>query len=224
MSGDFGTQPVTTVSSNRWQLPMLDDVASPEPSEPARSEADVLASQLFTTERELSQLNGSIAERREAAAAQGRAEGYDDGLAAGRAAAEETLARQLAENARQWSELVAGLQTRLASLDQALDESIHDLVVQLGATVLRAELAISGVPLRRMIEEALNGLREDAQHATLLMHPDDLKLLGDPGLPARADATISRGELRIQTLSGDIEASLHTRIEHALLQLQRELS
>ena len=56
------------------------------------------------------------------------------------------------------------------------------------------------------------------------MHPDDLKLLGDPGLPARADATISRGELRIQTLSGDIEASLHTRIEHALLQLQRELS
>ena len=202
---------------------MLDEAVAPEPSETVPSESELLASQLDVAERELRQLQRSSTDRHEAAAAEGRAQGYDDGLAAGRIAAGAELLQQRAEIAQQWSKLVAGLHMRLGSLDQALDESIHDLVVQLGATVLRAELAISGAPLRRMIDEALSGLREDTQQATLVLHPDDLQLLGDPGLPVRADASMGRGELRIQTLTGDIEASLRTRIEHALQQLQREL-
>lgn len=209
----------------RWQLPAFD--ARPQEPEPAEgasaapSSEELLAQRVAQLEAELAALHASVAAAREAAAAEGRAAGHDEGRAAGRAAADAAAEAHRAGLTRAWKAVEAQVLARLGALDEALDQGIHDLVVALGATVLRAELAISGAPLRRLIEDALVGMREELAAASVVLNPEDLALLGDMGIPALSDAGLARGDVRIRTAHGEIEASVRDRVAVAIAELAR---
>ena len=209
----------------RWQLPLLEQATMVGGAAGADTDLEQsLAASLQARVAELARLESGLAAATEAAASEARALGYDDGRAAGVAAAAADYVRECAERAGAWSVLETALQQRLTSLDASLDASIHAFVLELGSIVLHAELAISGAPLQRLIDEALAGLREDLRGATLLLHPEDLRLLPARNLNARADASLRRGELRLCTVTGEIEVSLPARIEAALTALRHSES
>ena len=192
----------------------------------ARAREAQLGERIAELEAELQALRDDVAAVREAAAAEGRAAGFDEGRVAGQATVEKEAAAQRAKIAAAWAAVEAKVEARLGALDDRLGDAVHELVLALGHTVLRTELSISGAPLHRLIDDVLGGLREELAGAVVVLHPDDLALLeqaaGERVIATRADPDMQRGDLLIRSPGGDIEASLRARVEAAMVRLTGE--
>ncbi len=97
---------------------------------------------------------------------------------------------------------------RLADKDaEALAEKLRETVIALCSTVLDGA-SIDPDTLSRRIASALALLRRSTDGKVLRLHPDDLALIGNrlpTGLESRADPTLARGALRIETVAGGVE-------------------
>ena len=197
--------------------------AIPEP-DPVAAQLHAQALRIADLESELATLRAGLDAAREAAAAEGRAAGFDEGRLAGQATVEAEGAKLRLSVAAALQAVESTLETRLAALDDRLGDAVHGLVLALGEAVLRTELTISGAPLQRLIDEVLAGMREDLATAVIVLNPADLELLGDVGFATRGDPGLGRGDLRIRTASGDIEASVPDRIAVAMAHLAGNLA
>ena len=161
--------------------------AEPDPRQVAQAEAEAL---------------------REAA----RTQGYAEGLAAGREHAAVELAR-LRELAGTLGEAVEGFQQSLAA-------EVMDLAVAVARQVLRQAVEADPGVVLPVIREAVASLPHGHPSLRLRVHPDVAGQVGEAlresPLPAGewqviADAAIEPGGCRIETASGEIDATLPAR-------------
>lgn len=177
----------------------------------------------------------------DAAREQARREGWQAGFEAGReeglaSGLEEGLRNGEAEAARERRELLAPLADLCRTFSNALtemDEKIADNLVELALATGR-QLAGDALQQRpQQVRELVRTLlREEPLHsgrAQLWLHPEDHPLvktelaseLESAGWELRADAQLQRGDCRVTSSAGEMDASRATRWQQLLEQLSR---
>jgi flagellar assembly protein FliH len=156
----------------------------------------------------------------EAARLQGYNLGYEQGQAAGMAAAEQTMSEML----RQLGTLLMGIQENHAGFFRAAERQVVDLSLQIAAKVVEREVENMPDMAVSVIRSALEEM--DARTAVRVrVNPDDAELLQrrwssvvPAGVPAdrielQSDERISSGGGVIETTHGSVDAQLDTKLE-----------
>lgn len=131
--------------------------------------------------------------------AEGHAKGFEEALA-------QAKAEHEAENAaRERIELAF---VELFEADRArIEERLRQCVLQLCEAAL-APLALEPEQLTKRIGAALDLLRRAEDERVLRLHPEDIALLKGrlpDQVKVEADASLKRGELRVETAEGGVE-------------------
>lgn len=140
-----------------------------------------------------------------------RAEGYAEGLAAGRVEGERASSRikLLAES----------FSSALDNLDFRLADMVLELALDVSRQVVAGELAVHPERILDVVNLALKQMAESSREARLVMHPDDAalvrphldKVLDKNRLRIVEDVRIERGGCLIETPQGDLDATLPAR-------------
>lgn len=174
---------------------------------------------------------GALAELRQRARAEGyedgfaagRAEGFDVGAAAGRALVADRVERVLAEVA------AAAERARLddAAIAESLGAVVLDAALELARAVVGRELALAESPGRDALLRALRAApREGRLVARLnpadaeLLGADDVAALSDRPVELVADPDVEPGGCLLETSTGSVDALLSSalgRVAEALL-------
>jgi len=180
--------PDDTTAFEQWEVVALaaSTDAAPTPAEAAEAE---------------------LARLREAA----RAEGYAEGLAAGKVEAEQSCGRM--------KQLAESFGTTLDNLDFRLADMVLDLALDVARQVVAGELAARPERILDVVNLALKQMAESSREARLLLHPDDAVLvrphldqvLDKNRLRIVEDVRIVRGGCLIETPQGDLDATLPAR-------------
>lgn len=158
--------------------------------------------------------------------------GYEDGYAAGRAAAVQDAAAEI-------TTLSAGVASALAAVESAatalaarqgaevadVERSVTALAVQIAETILGRELAACDAPARDALTRALQ-LAPPRIDATARLHPDDLSTVGeldavvtDRTVTLIADPAVERGGCLLDVGACRIDA----QVGPALARVRKEL-
>ncbi len=148
-----------------------------------------------------------VARLREAA----RAEGYAEGLAAGRSDGEQACARM--------KQLAESFSTTLDNLDFRLADMVLELSLDVARQIVAGELAARPERILDVVNLALKQMAETSREARLLLNPDDAvvvrphldQVLDKNRLRIVEDARIVRGGCLIETGQGDLDATLPAR-------------
>ncbi|HUX29171.1 MAG TPA: flagellar assembly protein FliH [Thiobacillus sp.] len=148
-----------------------------------------------------------LAKLREAA----RAEGYAEGVAAGRVEGEQACGRM--------KQMVESFSTTLDNLDFRLADMVLELALDVARQVVAGELAVRPERILDVVNLALKEMAETSREARLLLNPDDAALvrphldqvLDKNRLRIVEDVRIARGGCLIETAQGDLDATLPAR-------------
>ena len=148
-----------------------------------------------------------LARLREAA----RAEGYAEGLAAGRVEGEQACTRM--------KQLAESFSSTLDNFDFRLADMVLELSLDVARQVVAGELAARPERILDVVNLALKQMAETSREARLLLNPDDAALvrphleqvLDKNRLRIVEDARIVRGGCLIETSQGDLDATLPAR-------------
>jgi len=148
-----------------------------------------------------------LAALREAA----RAEGYTEGLAAGRVEGEQACGRM--------KQLAESFSSTLDNLDFRLADMVLELALDVARQVVAGELAARPERILDVVNMALKQMAETSREARLLLNPDDAALvrphldqvLDKNRLRIVEDVRIVRGGCLIETSQGDLDATLPAR-------------
>ncbi|MGE5320268.1 MAG: flagellar assembly protein FliH [Hyphomicrobiaceae bacterium] len=148
-----------------------------------------------------------LAALREAA----RAEGYAEGLAAGRVEGEQACGRM--------KQLAESFSSTLDNLDFRLADMVLELALDVARQVVAGELAARPERILDVVNMALKQMAETSREARLLLNPDDAALvrphldqvLDKNRLRIVEDVRIVRGGCLIETSQGDLDATLPAR-------------
>jgi flagellar assembly protein FliH len=171
-----------------WQMPALD-----EPDGHA-----------LPTAEELQEIEAAAYEE---GFARGKAEGYAAGAA---------IAREQAERLKQ---LLEHLSKPIAALDAEVEATLVALAIEVGRRLANMQLELDPTVTARVVREALDALGDAPRDARVHLHPVDLEALRDVLTPPTegpkwrfvADNTLHRGDCRIVTEGGQVDARLDTR-------------
>ncbi len=140
-----------------------------------------------------------------------RAEGYAEGLAAGRAEADASGARM--------RQLADDFSDALDNFDFRLADRVLDLALDVARQVVAGELAARPERVLDVVRLALKQMAESSREARLLLHPDDAarvrphleQVLDKTRLRIVEDARIAPGGCLVETPQGDLDATLPAR-------------
>jgi len=140
-----------------------------------------------------------------------RAEGYAEGLAAGRLEEEQACGRM--------KQLAESFSSTLDNLDFRLADMVLELALDVARQVVAGELAAHPERILDVVNLALKQMAETSREARLLLNPDDAALvrphldqvLDKNRLRIVEDARIVRGGCLIETSQGDLDATLPAR-------------
>jgi flagellar assembly protein FliH len=140
-----------------------------------------------------------------------RAEGYAEGLAAGRVEGEQACGRMKL--------LAESFASTLDNLDFRLADMVLELALDVARQVVAGELAAHPERILDVVNLALKQMAETSREARLLLNPDDAALvrphldqvLDKNRLRIVEDARIVRGGCLIETSQGDLDATLPAR-------------
>lgn len=140
-----------------------------------------------------------------------RAEGYAEGLAAGRVEGEQACGRM--------KQLAESFSSTLDNLDFRLADMVLELALDVARQVVAGELAAHPERILDVVNLALKQMAETSREARLLLNPDDAALvrphldqvLDKNRLRIVEDARIVRGGCLIETSQGDLDATLPAR-------------
>ncbi|OJW53850.1 MAG: flagellar assembly protein FliH [Thiobacillus sp. 65-1059] len=140
-----------------------------------------------------------------------RAEGYAEGLAAGRLEGEQACGRM--------KQLAESFSSTLDNLDFRLADMVLELALDVARQVVAGELAAHPERILDVVNLALKQMAETSREARLLLNPDDAALvrphldqvLDKNRLRIVEDARIVRGGCLIETSQGDLDATLPAR-------------
>ncbi|MBW8459539.1 MAG: flagellar assembly protein FliH [Thiobacillus sp.] len=149
----------------------------------------------------------ALARLREAA----RAEGYAEGVAAGRVEGEQACGRM--------KQLVESFSTTLDNFDFRLADMVLELALDVARQVVAGELTARPERILDVVNLALKEMAETSREARLLLNPEDAMLvrphldqvLDKNRLRIVEDARIARGGCLIETAQGDLDATLPVR-------------
>ena len=221
----------------RWEMDTLDDPAlraAPSPAgrgaiqpavEAPPSTALLHAAELVSLRRE-SRSAGDAEGRREGHAkghAEGYAQGRTEGLAAGLAAA--------SVHAEQLRALAANLPAALRRADSELADAVLTLALDVARQVVHRTLRAEPQWVLPLVQDLLHAEPALQGEPRLLLHPDDVALvrnslgneLQTAGWQVRPDETITRGGCRVQSATGEMDASLETRWKSVTAALHRDV-
>ena len=160
-----------------------------------------------------------------------KAEGYRAGHAAGLEAGHREALAQGAARVASLDTLLAGLETDL----QRIDRELALEVVQLGLAVARklvgAALRVQPELVQASVEEALRHVAQQQAPVRVVVHPEDAAMVRvhlevSPRAGAwsiKEDAGIARGGCRIESATGEIDATLAQRWERVTAALGEPL-
>lgn len=167
------------------------------------------------------------AEGRREGHAQGHAEGYaqgrTEGLAAGLAAA--------SAHAEQLRALAASLPAALRRADSELADAVLTLALDVARQVVHRTLRAEPEWVLPLVQDLLHAEPALQGEPRLLLHPEDVALvknslgneLQSAGWQVRPDETMSRGSCRVQSATGERDASLETRWKSVTAALRRDI-
>jgi flagellar assembly protein FliH len=151
-------------------------------------------------------------------AKQAHREGYQTGLAEARAGNDE-LARTL-----------DGMTKAIGRLERDMASSLLTLSIDLARQVLRQSIAVRPELILPLVEEALAGIARATQPGALHLNPADLplveerigELLAHAGWKPFADESVERGGCRVKFDGGDVDATMGSRWDRVVGQLDRD--
>jgi flagellar assembly protein FliH len=159
----------------------------------------------------------------EAELAAARAEGYDEGLAAGRAEV-SAAARALAEATEQ-------MDAARAEAATAVEPRAVELALRIAEKVLGGELESRPELVLDVVRGALRRLTEPLP-ATLLVNPEDAEMVRasiadfsiehGSELSVREERRIERGGCVVQTRAGELDAQISAQLERVAKVVARE--
>ncbi len=140
-----------------------------------------------------------------------RAEGYAQGVAAGRVEGEQACSRM--------KQLAESFSSTLDNLDFRLADMVLELALDVARQVVAGELAARPERILDVVNMALKQMAETSREARLLLNPDDAALvrphldqvLDKNRLRIVEDVRIVRGGCLIETSQGDLDATLPAR-------------
>jgi len=140
-----------------------------------------------------------------------RAEGYAEGVAAGRVEGEQACGRM--------KQLVESFGNTLDNLDFQLADMVLALALDVARQVVAGELAARPERILDVVNLALKQMAETSREARLLLNPEDAALvrphleqvLDKNRLRIVEDVRIMRGGCLIETSQGDLDATLPAR-------------
>lgn len=157
----------------------------------------------------------------EAGHAAGLEAGYTEGHAAGQA--------QAAEEAARIGALAGDLEHAFAGLDQEVAEELMALAIEMARQMVRTTLAQHPESILETLRSALSQLPQT--NASIRLNTEDLALVSaylaeqPPGQihhRLQEDASLQRGEFRIETSGAQIDGTLETRWRRVLESIGRE--
>ncbi|MDM0021302.1 flagellar assembly protein FliH [Variovorax saccharolyticus] len=219
----------------RWEMDTLDAPVNRAPASAGRgmpppaaeappSVALLHAAELVSLRRE-ARTAGEAEGRREGKAkghAEGYAQGRTEGLAAGLAAA--------SVHAEQLRALAASLPAALRRADSELADAVLTLALDVARQVVHRTLRAEPEWVLPLVQDLLHAEPALQGEPRLLLHPDDVALvknsLGNEleaaGWQLRPDETLGRGSCRVQSATGEMDASLETRWKSVTAALHRD--
>ena len=140
-----------------------------------------------------------------------RAEGYAEGVAAGRLEAEQACGRM--------KQLAESFGNTLDNLDFRLADMVLALALDVARQVVAGELTVHPERILDVVNLALKQMAETSREARLLLNPEDAALvrphleqvLDKNRLRIVEDIRIVRGGCLIETAQGDLDATLPAR-------------
>ena len=198
-----------------WKLGSLDRRAEPRDAAGANPGA-ASASMGTPAEPTAAQWQARITAARQS----GYADGYRDGLAA-----LESFKSSFATQATaQIGALIEALDQQFAALDGRTAQALAAVAAQLAKQVLRTELEQRPEVVAAVASEAVNAVMLSARHISVFVHPTDLPLVAEgaeEALSARGgrllpDATLARGDVRVTSDVGSVDATVATRWAQAV--------
>jgi len=140
-----------------------------------------------------------------------RAEGYAEGLTAGRVEGEQACGRM--------KQLVESFGNTLDNFDFRLADMVLELALDVARQVVAGELAARPERILDVVNMALKQMAETSREARLLLNPEDAALvrphldqvLDKNRLRIVEDTRIVRGGCLIETGQGDLDATLPAR-------------
>ncbi|MES2741319.1 MAG: flagellar assembly protein FliH [Pseudomonadota bacterium] len=162
---------------------------------------------------------------------QARLEGYQDGLAAGRAEALALGQAATAEELAQVRAIALAFGHALAEADQLIANDVLELALHLSKGMLKAALPVRPELILPIVREAIEYLPVLQQPALLMLHPDDIKTVRDGigdelekgGWRVVEDASVGRGGCRVDTASNQIDAQAASRWQRLSSALGKDL-
>lgn len=177
----------------RWEMHSFD--------EPVAAQADAV---VLPTAAEMEALHQSAYQ-------EGYQAGYQNGINQG-------LAEMTAKISHA-AQLLGNVENELVTLDETVSRDIVSLAVSIANAVLHHSLRIKPDLLLSIVNDAVAQVPPFGQHAHLLLHPDDARLvkeslgerLEQTGWKIIEDAGMLRGGCKIQTGTTHVDATLQTR-------------
>lgn len=159
----------------------------------------------------------------------GHMEGFTQGQQEGLQAGKQDIDTQLNEIIAPLGALKALLEEGHAEQIKGQQNLILDLVRRVSQQVIRCELTLQPQQILKLVEETLNALPEDQSEVRIHLEPSavvKLKELGEDkirGWHLVSDAGISAGSCRIVSDKSDADASVETRLNACMEQVEAKL-
>lgn len=219
----------------RWQPQELQQPRQERPFEDQEHQAAIRRraaerSAELDAERERAREEGyraGLEEGRQAGHAEGHAEGHADG----RQAAEQEFERRLDEALAPLAPLAERFSEALAQLDDEIADSLVGLALATGRQLAGEALEARPEQVLEIVRELLHVEPALSGHPRLWLHPDDLTLveatlkgeLDAAGWTLQPDDQLSRGGCRVNSASGELDASWESRCQAVSEQIRRRL-
>lgn len=213
---------------DRWSLPSFDPFV-PEPEPLAEPEVVEAPEPAYIEEVPVEAVAPLTLEEVEAirqdAYNEGFSTGEKDGFHSGQLKARQEAEVALAAKLKQLESIMQHLLEPIAGQDTRLEEAVVVLVRHMAEQVIRRELSEDSTQLRKVLQEALKLLPVGANNIRIYVNPQDFDLIKE--LRARheeqwrilEDESLLPGGCRIETEFSHIDASVETRLAHAVEQL-----
>jgi flagellar assembly protein FliH len=179
----------------RWELPAVGAPKAPRVTE------------------EVAPPHPTVAEL-EAIERQAREEGFNAGLAEGRATARRELIAQVAR----LDALYAAAARPLAELDKDVAGELAWLATVIAERVLGSELATGPEKILDVVQQSVRILPAGERHVRVFLHPDDAALVRDHRSAGEGDWTViddrqlQRGDCRVESENSRLDARLRSRL------------
>lgn len=202
-----------------WRLPEVGSAHIVETAAERDPGSEIVARAI--TARDLEEITSAAQQEGHALGfEEGRADGAARGLEEGRAAARAELQEQIAA----LQALMAQLQEPVAAQQDAIEDALTQLAIDIAGAVLEHEPALSAAQLLPVVRTALRELPVGERNITVLLHPQQLELVRanaewPPAWNLQADSRVECGGCRIRSEHSLIDYTVGLRFRQVAASL-----